>query len=173
MKKILFILILSANAFADNQPVIRAARTILRQGKLEFGVRNITSSNVAGVIKFENAAGVELLANGFGFELAPKETEYRSIPIRNATKDLPLLTCDVIIFDNAKSRLYKSKVQCKSGALFRDIGVNETAAKSYSSNRVRFQTGEKSLGSFYIKQKCVINNLFFNQILVINRFILH
>ena len=82
MKKILVILILAANVFADNQPVILAARTVVREGKLEFGVRNNTRSNVAGVIKFDDADGMELLANGFGFELGPKKTVYKSIPIR-------------------------------------------------------------------------------------------
>ncbi len=161
-KKILIILILAANVFANNQPVILAARTILRQGKLEFGVRNITSSNVAGVIKFENAVGVELLANGFGFELAPKETEYRAIPIRNTTKDLPSLTCDVVIFNNVKSRLYKNKIQCKSGALFRDIGVSEMTSKPLMRKKVKIIDGKniENFLSFYLQNKCIIKDFY-------------
>ncbi|MCK5851989.1 hypothetical protein KAH27_03075 [bacterium] len=160
-KKILIIFILAANVFADNQPVILAARTILRQGKLQFGVRNNTRSNVAGVIKFENATGMELLANGFGFELGPKETEYRFIPIRNTTKDLPSLTCDVVIFNNVKSRLYKNKIQCKSGALFRDIGVSEITSKFSKPAKIKILRGkglEKNKLSFYFQEKLLIKS---------------
>ena len=161
MKRFVVILILTANVFANNQPVILAARTVVRKGKLEFGVRNNTRSNISGVIKFEKTDGVELLASGFGFNLGPKKTAYRSIPIRNTTKDLPFLTCDVVIFNNAKSKLYKNKIQCKSGALFRDIGVNETVAKFTAPKKVQIHTNGESLLNLSVNKKCVIDNLFF------------
>ncbi len=162
MKKILVILILAANVFADDQPVRLAARTVVREGKLEFGVRNNTRSNVAGVIKFDEADGMELLANGFGFELGPKKTVYKSIPIRNTTKDLPLLICDVIIFNNAKSRLYKNKVQCKSGALFRDIGVGEMTSYPLKTQKIEIHRGKgggKNFLSFYLQKECLVKYL--------------
>jgi len=161
MKRILVILILTANVFAYNQPVMLSARTVVREGKLEFGVRNNTRSNISGVIKFEKTDGVELLASGFGFNLGPKKTAYRSIPIRNTTKDLPFLICDVVIFNNTKSRLYKNKIQCKSGALFRDIGISQPVKQSPAQKKVQIHTNGESLLNFSVNKKCVIDNLFF------------
>jgi len=160
-KKILIIFIFAANLFADDMPVVLAARNIPREGKLQLGIRNTTDKNISGVIKFENAEGVELLANGIGFDLSPKQTEYKNIPVKNTTKDIPVITCKVIIFDKSRSKMYKNKIECKSGALFRDIGVDEKTAESSESNKVRIRTGEKSLISFYMQRKCVIDNLFF------------
>jgi len=158
MIKILFILLVAANVFASEQPVKLAARAIVREAKLEFGVRNNTQSNISGVIKFVNANGVELLANGFGFNLSPKKTEYRSIPIKNTTKDLPLLTCDVIIFNNEKSKLYSNVVKCKSGALFRNAGVSQSSPTFLNATNIKIHrnNNKDNYLSFYLQKKCVI-----------------
>ena len=161
MKKILFILLLAANAFASEQPVKLAARTVVREGKLEFGVRNNTQSNISGVIKFVNASGVELLVNGFGFNLSPGRTEYRTIPIRNVTKDSPVLTCDVIIFNNEKSKLYNNIIKCKSGALMRDIGVNNIPASALNTHKIKIQRGEgvnRNYLAVYLQNKLIVEN---------------
>ncbi|RLD10155.1 MAG: hypothetical protein DRI44_06785 [Chlamydiae bacterium] len=158
---LIFILVFTFSSFASEQPVKLAARAVARDGILEFGVRNNTCSNVSGVIKFENADGVELLANGFGFNLTSKETEYRSIPIKNLTKDLPFLTCDVIVFNNSNSKLYINKIQCKSGALFRDIGGSKPTSKSLKPATIRIIRGtglEKNFLSFYFHKKLLIKN---------------
>jgi len=105
MKKILTIFLFAISVFGNEQPVKLAARTVVREGKLDFGVHNNTTGNISGVVKFVKTEGVELLVNGFGFDLAPEKTIYKSIPIKNVTKDLPSITCCVIIFNKEKSKL--------------------------------------------------------------------
>ena len=163
MKKILVIFLFAIAIFADEQPVKLAARTVVREGKLDFGVRNNTRSNISGVIKFANADGVEILVNGLGFDLAPEKTIYKSIPIKNATKDVPSLTCDVIVFNKEKSKLYENIVKCKSGAMFRDAGVGGITAVQLKPVRIKILRGkglEKNFLSFYLQNKLLIRNLF-------------
>ena len=162
MKKILFVFLFAVTAFGNEQPVKLAARTVVRAGKLDFGVRNNTTGNISGVVKFVKAEGVELLVNGFGFDLAPAKTIYKSIPIKNTTRDLPSLTCDVIIFNKEKSKLYENTVNCKSGAMFRDVGVGEAASELLKPVKIKILSGkgvEKNSLSFYLQKKCLIKKL--------------
>jgi len=162
MKKILTIFLFAISAFGNEQPVKLAARTVVREGKLDLGVRNNTGSNISGVIKFAKADGVELLVNGFGFDLAPEKTIYKSIPIKNATKDMPTLTCDVIVFNKKKSKLYENVVKCKSGAMLRNVGAGEMTAAQLKPAKIKILRGkglEKNFFSFYFQNKRLIRDV--------------
>lgn len=164
MKLFFFIFVFSYLSLADNfLPVQIAARPNMKKSRLEFGLKNISKTNIAGIIFVEHAEGIELLKTDAGFNLLPRKIKYIDFPMRNLKLDAPKLICKTIIFDGENSKIFTQKINCKSGAAFREVGAyNET--NIYSSNKIQARQKNKFSLFFSSGKKIIINNfsVFFN-----------
>lgn len=103
-------------AVAD-APVQIATRVELRKGSILIGLRNTTPEPLGVSVRVLGADGVVLPVASFGAHLPARATWWRYLPVRDVTRDEPVLDC-VLVYGG--TNVLRQRVTGRSGALFRD-----------------------------------------------------
>ncbi len=150
---------LTPSMFRFKEPIDIGARVNLRKGRLTVGIRNTSSQPVAGTFRVESSEGTDVMSPGFGFKLAPGETMFRFLPVRNTTTDEPLVTCiTTLTAPSAYTR--RQHIQCRSGALFRDAGVTIPESVTHAPRTVQCIPTKMPLHGFAVSHKPIVKSMF-------------
>ncbi len=110
------------------QPLELAARVELRDGALLFGARNTTRHPIAATIRIVSADGATLPVSSFGCSVPPGKLWLRYLPVRDVTRDEPVLDCLVVLHGMQHGYAQHMRLICRSGALFRDNTAEQVSA---------------------------------------------
>lgn len=114
---VLFSPLLAASVATVAAPVQVAARVELRKGGILIGLRNTTPDALAVTLRVLGVEGAALPVASFGTHLPTRATWWRYLPVRDVTRDEPVLDC-VLVYGG--TNVLRQRVTCRSGALFRD-----------------------------------------------------
>lgn len=125
---------LSTAKVETRAPLLVAARVNLQAGALTLAVRNEQNLRFSGSVRILGSLGTEVLGTAVGFAVQPRGTVFIPLPVRNTTKDEPLLEYILVVGDPPIGFVRREVIECRSGALFRTPGADQAVPAAASTS---------------------------------------